>query len=56
MARQESRGAHWRDDFPVRDDVKWMKHTFAHQDAEGNVTLDYKDVVGGKYQPMERKY
>ncbi len=56
QARQESRGAHWRDDFPTRDDVKWMKHSFAYQDNEGNITLKYKDVVGGRYQPMERKY
>ncbi len=56
IARQESRGAHWRDDFPTRNDVKWMKHTFAYQDEDGNVTLKYKAVVGGKYQPMERKY
>lgn len=55
-ARTESRGAHWRDDHPTRDDVNWMKHTFAHLDEQGKITLDYKDVIGGKYQPMERKY
>ena len=31
--RTESRGAHARDDFPDRDDVNWMKHTLAFQDA-----------------------
>jgi len=55
-ARTESRGAHWRDDFPTRDDVNWMKHTLAHLAEDGTVTLSYKPVIGGAYQPMERKY
>ncbi len=28
LNRTESRGAHWREDFPKRDDVNWLKHTF----------------------------
>jgi succinate dehydrogenase / fumarate reductase flavoprotein subunit len=55
-ARQESRGAHSRDDFPQRDDANWMKHTLAHRAEDGTVTLSYKPVIGGAYQPMERKY
>mgnify|MGYP001439717924 FL=1 len=55
-ARTESRGAHSREDHPTRDDAAWMKHTLAHRSADGTVTLDYKPVVGGAYQPMERKY
>lgn len=55
-ARKESRGAHWRDDFPTRDDANWMKHTLAHRDESGAITLDYKPVVQGRYEPMERKY
>ncbi len=55
-ARTESRGAHSRDDFPARDDVNWMKHTLAHRGEDGSVTLSYKPVIGGDYQPMERKY
>jgi succinate dehydrogenase / fumarate reductase flavoprotein subunit len=55
-ARKESRGAHSRDDYPDRDDANWMKHTLAHRAENGTITLSYKPVVGGAYQPMERKY
>ena len=55
-ARTESRGAHRRDDYPARDDANWMKHTLAHLAEDGTVTLSYKPVVGGAYEPMERKY
>jgi len=56
LARTESRGAHSRDDFPKRDDANWMKHTLARRSDDGRVTLDYKDVESGRYEPMERKY
>ena len=55
-ARTESRGAHARDDFPNRDDGEWMKHTLATLNDDGSITLDYKPVIGGRYEPMERKY
>ena len=55
-ARTESRGAHARDDFPTRDDGEWMKHTLATLNDDGSITLDYKPVIGGRYEPMERKY
>jgi len=42
--RQESRGAHAREDFSERDDVNWMKHTLAWVDDAGKVTIDYRPV------------
>ncbi|MDH3700498.1 MAG: succinate dehydrogenase flavoprotein subunit [Alphaproteobacteria bacterium] len=43
--REESRGAHAREDFPDRDDDKWMKHTLAWCDDSGAVRLEYRDVT-----------
>jgi succinate dehydrogenase / fumarate reductase flavoprotein subunit len=60
LAREESRGGHFREDFPSRDDEKFMQHTMAYLrpggDGQGTVELDYKPVIVTRYQPMERKY
>jgi succinate dehydrogenase / fumarate reductase flavoprotein subunit len=56
IERQECRGAHYRTDYPKRDDVKWLKHTLAYRNEDGSVRLDYKPVVITKFQPQERKY
>jgi succinate dehydrogenase / fumarate reductase, flavoprotein subunit len=56
LARDESRGAHYREDHPLRDDDHWLKHSLAYRQDDGTVRLDYKDVQLGPYIPMERKY
>jgi succinate dehydrogenase/fumarate reductase flavoprotein subunit len=55
LAREESRGAHARRDFAVRDDVRWLKHTLALRGEEGP-RLEHKPVVIDMWQPVERKY
>ena len=56
LARQDSRGGHFREDHPRRDDVNFMRHTMAYRDDDGTIRLDYKPVVETRYKPMERKY
>ncbi len=62
LARRESRGGHFREDYPTRDDEQFMQHTMAYRAEAGagfggsEVRLDYKPVVMTRYQPMERKY
>jgi succinate dehydrogenase / fumarate reductase flavoprotein subunit len=43
-ARHESRGAHSHEDYPERDDEKWMKHTLAWVDENWRVKLGYRPV------------
>ncbi|TFD22918.1 succinate dehydrogenase flavoprotein subunit [Cryobacterium sp. TMS1-13-1] len=61
--RKESRGGHQREDYLVRDDENYLKHTMAYlkgdamsADAADHIKLDWKPVVITRYQPMERKY
>ena len=62
LHRKESRGGHFREDFPKRDDESFMHHTMTYLDesatAEGvaGMRLETKPVVVTRYQPMERKY
>jgi succinate dehydrogenase / fumarate reductase, flavoprotein subunit len=56
LAREESRGGHWRDDFPTRDDENWLKHSLAYLEPDGSIRLEFKPVKMGPYVPMERKY
>src|SRR3712207_5720918 len=55
-ARTESRGGHYREDHQMREDEHWLKHSFITRTPEGQTQLNYKDVVMGRYEPVERKY
>ncbi|MBL8129294.1 MAG: succinate dehydrogenase flavoprotein subunit [Thermomicrobiales bacterium] len=55
LAREESRGAHFRDDFQARDDVNWLKHTMLKK-TSGGLELTKRDVSITEFQPKERKY
>ena len=54
-ARTESRGAHYRTDYPKRDDAKWMRHTLAAKGPEGP-RLSYAPVAYTRWEPKERVY
>ncbi len=56
IARNESRGAHFREDFDQRDDENFLKHTMAYMNENGDVSLDYMDVVLGKHELKARNY
>ncbi len=56
LVRTESRGAHFREDHPLRDDANWLKHTLASREQDGSIRIEYKPVKMGPYVPMERKY
>jgi succinate dehydrogenase / fumarate reductase flavoprotein subunit len=56
VARNESRGAHFREDFDTRNDEEFLKHTMAYMDSDGNIKLDYMDVVLGKHELKARTY
>jgi fumarate reductase flavoprotein subunit len=56
LAREESRGAHARRDFPDRDDEKFLKHTIAFPTDELSPRLEYRDVRITNFQPQARVY
>jgi succinate dehydrogenase / fumarate reductase flavoprotein subunit len=56
LNRKESRGAHFRDDYTQRDDEEYLKHTMAYMDENGEISIDYMDVVLGKFKPEVRTY
>ena len=55
LAREESRGGHFREDFPTRDDACWLKHTLVVYRTTG-MQLRHKPVVLRRFEPKERKY
>src|SRR5213594_3504193 len=50
LAREESRGAHYRADFPKRDDANWLKHTLCYYTASGP-RLAYTPVTITRFPP-----
>ena len=63
LAREESRGAHSREDFPKRDDEKWLVHTLAYRTPDGDVRLNHNKPVDmslaaqdERFKPKERVY
>ncbi|WP_340690455.1 FAD-dependent oxidoreductase [Hydrogenobacter thermophilus] len=55
LHRRESRGGHYREDYPERDDENFLKHTIIRQEGD-KLIIDYIPVRILKYQPAERKY
>jgi succinate dehydrogenase / fumarate reductase flavoprotein subunit len=55
LARQESRGAHYRTDFEKRDDVNWLAHTLIKR-TSGGLEMRKKPVTITTFEPKERKY
>ncbi len=51
--RKESRGAHYREDFPKMDNRNFFKHTIARRNAQGFPELSYKDVVVEDIEPLD---
>jgi succinate dehydrogenase / fumarate reductase flavoprotein subunit len=55
LARRESRGSHFRTDYPRRDDDHWLRHTLAYKTTDGP-RLEYQEVTITNYPPKERTY
>jgi len=55
LNREETRGSHYRLDFPERDDKSWLKHTLVAF-MDGKPQISYKDVKLGKHKPQARLY
>ncbi|MBM3957841.1 MAG: FAD-binding protein, partial [Gemmatimonadetes bacterium] len=56
LAREESRGAHARSDFPQRDDTRWLKHTYALCRDHGAIDFEYQPVTITRHPPQPRDY
>ena len=59
LHRQESRGGHFREDFPDRDDENFMVHSMVYEDPASptaGIRQETKPVIFTRYEPMERKY
>ena len=56
LTREESRGVHYREDFPRRDDAAWLKHTLLTRTASREYRVRFKPVVVTRFPPRERVY
>ena len=56
LHREESRGAHFREDFPRRNDEKFLTHTLVRFDAAKGPQISAKPVTITRFEPKERKY
>jgi fumarate reductase flavoprotein subunit len=56
LHRTESRGAHQRTDFPMRDDQKFLAHSVVTRTAEGTPAVNYLPVKITRWPPAERVY
>jgi succinate dehydrogenase / fumarate reductase flavoprotein subunit len=55
LQRKESRGAHYRSDYPERNDEEWLKHTLVSAIPEG-LEADYKPISITRFAPEKRRY
>ena len=56
VARQESRGAHQRTDFPARDDIRFLSHSVVYRNPDGTPRVEYLPVTITRWPPAERVY
>ena len=56
LAREESRGAHQRTDFPARDDQRFLSHSLTTRNADGSCRVAYHPVTITRWPPAERVY
>ena len=55
LMRTESRGAHFRSDYPERNDEEWLKHTFVNETPTG-LKESYKPLAAGRFELQKRRY
>ncbi len=56
LAREESRGAHQRTDFPARDDQRFLAHSLIHRTSDASYRVEYLPVTLTRWPPGERVY
>jgi fumarate reductase flavoprotein subunit len=56
LRREESRGAHQRTDYPVRDDQRFLSHSLIQRTSDGSSRVEYRPVTITRWPPAERVY